>query len=238
MQSINNCVQLLVEDLDIRQQLWQLNSRPRQLKYLDSKPEVSFQTLLLSCNRPSLETQRKLALTFAYSLFQLHESPWLSSQWDKSHICFFHSVEGPDLHRPFLSTSFEQFTLNPEPPDVNRFHRNLGILKLAILLLEIHKWKSIEEFRTPADLINGMPNANTDLGVAQRLLDGLDDCSPMYRGAIQACIDVPWVPAGQRVSLEDAETWNGVFRDVIDPLETEFAHASLSFQELQIRSRR
>jgi len=180
--------------------------------------------MLQNYNKPSLIARRKLALIFAYSLIQLHESPWLSRQWNKDRIYFFYaSTGGLDLRRPYISTDFEPFPLGREKPDLDRFHRHLGLLKLGILLIEAHTWKPIESFRVESDLKDGEPTPNTDMGVARRVLGVLDDCFPTYQGAIEACIRVPWVSGGSRVSLEDLVMWNGVYRDIVEPLEREVA---------------
>ncbi|KAH7142859.1 hypothetical protein B0J13DRAFT_503233 [Dactylonectria estremocensis] len=217
-------LQLLIEDLESSQRIWQLNWQRAQLRHHETKPATTFQMMLQSCNTPSLIERRRLALVFAHSLFQLHESPWLSQQWAKDRIHFFYNSTGIlDLHRPYLGTSFDDFPSNKEPIDLNRFHRNLGILRLGILLIEVHRWKPLESFLVDDDLYNGQPTPNTDMEVAWRVQETLDDCFPTYRDAIKACLEVPWVSGGLRVSLEDPETWNGVYTNVIQPLEREVA---------------
>lgn len=227
----NHCLQLLVEDFEFTQRMWRLNWREARLNYLHNCPTITFGALLQSLPKPSLIERRRLALVFAYSLFQLHESPWLSSQWEKDQVHFFYkSVGNLDLQRPYLCTSFDHFPLGGEVPDPDRFHRNLGILRLGILLIEAHKWMPIEKLRQEEDLHGGAPTPNTDMNTASRVLSTLDDCFPTYRGAIGACLKLPWVPSSSRVSLEDLETWCGVYEDVIDPLEREVALGDYMFK--------
>lgn len=215
-------MQLVVEDSEPSQRIWQLNMREPQLQYPEAVPPISFESLL-SQPMPSLIERRRLALTFAYSLMQLHESPWLSTQWEKKCVHFFQMASGgPDLKRPFLNASFDQFPPGPEPIDLRRFHRNSGILRLGILLIEVHKWKPLETFRDDGDLINGQPTPNTDMEVARRVLKTLGgDCYPTYTNAIEACLSVPWVSSASRVTLDDLETWAGMYRDIVEPLERE-----------------
>jgi hypothetical protein len=183
--------------------------------------------MLKVCKPPPLIERRRLALIFAYSLFQLHESPWLSKHWDKDRIYFFYNATGKvDLQRPYLSTAFDDLPQHAEPVDLNRFHRNLGILRVGILLIEVHKWKPLESFWKQDDLNDGVPTPNTDMEVARRLLETLDDCFPTYRNAIESCLKVPWNSGGSRLSLEDPETWSAVYRNVIEPLEREVALGS------------
>lgn len=223
MNSTKYGMQLVVEDSELSQRIWRLQVREAQLQYPEAAPAVSFEALLRSRSMPSLAERRRLALTFAYSFMQLHESPWLSDQWAGKRVHFFHTASGGlDLERPFLSATFDQFPLGPEPADLDRFHRNLGILRLGILLIEIHKWKSLDNFRGEDDLKDGQPTSNTDMEVARRVLTTLkDDCFETYTTAIEACLSVPWVPSVSKVSLDDPETWCGMYRDIIEPLERE-----------------
>lgn len=230
----NDCLQLLVEDIDSQgQKIWQLRWKPGRVRQLKPASEVSFHKLLMTQGKPSLLVRRQLALVFAFSLFQLHESPWVSSQWDKDRIHFFHTDQGDlDFQKPYLSTSFDALSTGADMPDPHCFHPNLGILRLGLFLIEVHMWRPIESLRQQTDLMNGVPTPNTDSQVAERTLNTMNDCYPTYLGAIQACLDANWASAGSRISLEDVDTWNGVFKDVIVPLESETKLAGASFDEL------
>ena len=127
-----------------------------------------------------------------------------------------------NYEQPYLKTAMDQIRANKEPENLNLFHPNSGILKLAILLIELHFWKPIETFREERHLKDGKPTVNTDLLVAKDLLDkSLSGCFDTYSGAVEACMNHPWVLAGSVVSLEDSNTWNGMFNDVILPLRKE-----------------
>ena len=219
-------VQLLIEDLELHQKPWKLSSQMRKLSSFQS---ISFDELMTdpTYKRPQLLARRKLALILAYSVFQLHESPWLSNQWDKSQIHFLYGRDGkPDIYQPYLTTPFDDYPTTGEIPNINLFHKNAGILKLGVFLVEIHKWKPISAFYDPQiDLSNGQPTVNTDMHVARRILEELDDCFPSYTEAIRSCLNLPWVPAGSRVRLEDEESWNAVYSSVIAPIEEEIAFA-------------
>lgn len=209
---------LLVEDLNGSHKLSKLRSQPRQLHTLDNIPAPSLGSLLHAKTRLGFRDKRRLALILSHSLLQYHDSAWLGSGWDKKQIFFFHMGDKPDLQRPYLSTSFN----NPQPAfidtDKTRFHRNPSILALGILLIEIDLGRPIETYRATTDAIN----ANTDWIVADRIVKSMDQCSEPYRQAIRACLDVPWIPAGQNVCLENPETRDGLCACVIDLLESEF----------------
>lgn len=220
----NNCLTFLVEDAGDEPTMWQLRPQPRQATFLESVPAVSLQSLLCNSHHLPLIAKRKLAVILARSLLQLHEGLWLGKDWSKRQISFFYATADTiDYQRPYVTTRFDGN--DQAGPDFSLFHRNASILALGILLIEIHTGKPIEMYRTPKDLSNGTEvNANTDWTVADRIVKSLDDCSLGYKDAIQACLDTSWVPAAQRVSLEDELTRNGLYNDVVRPLEDEVQH--------------
>lgn len=209
---------LLVEDQNGRHKLWQLRSQPKKLDILDSIPASSLESLLLAKTRLGLRDKRRLALVLSHSLLQYHDSVWLGSEWGKKHISFFHLGDKPDLQRPYLSTRFSKSEQDAVDADKSRFHRNPSILALGILLIEIDLERPIESYRIATDKVN----ANTDWIVADRVLKSMDQCSEPYRQAIRACLEIPWIPAGQNVHLENPPTRDGLCAHVIDTLEREF----------------
>ncbi|KAL1970112.1 hypothetical protein VTN77DRAFT_6517 [Rasamsonia byssochlamydoides] len=216
-------LRLLIEDHEGNgAQLWQQRSRPRELSFVESLPAVSLKSLLSNGVKLSLVTKRQLAVIFANSLLQFSERPWLANRWNKGHIAFFYeSANSPILTKPYLSTQFDGDQADFDWPDINQFHTCPTILSLGILLIEIHTGSSIESFRTSRDLTGGVEvNANTDWTTADRVIKSLDDCSAGYRAAVQACLDTPWVSAGQRVSLEDPETREGFLWKHMLPVHT------------------
>ncbi|EED16076.1 hypothetical protein TSTA_011850 [Talaromyces stipitatus ATCC 10500] len=159
----------------------------------------------------SLVTRRRLALVLAQALLQLSENPWLAKKWNKEHITFFYESLGAlVLTKPYLSSVFSADQGGGDDGlDINQFYPCPSILSLGILLIELETVKTIESFRIPDDLTDGVEvNANTDWATAD------------------PCLDTPWVSAGQRVSLGDAGTRDGFTRDVVKPLEEELAFLS------------
>ncbi|KAH7136154.1 hypothetical protein B0J11DRAFT_520039 [Dendryphion nanum] len=216
----NQQLRLLVEDLNSCQKLWRLRSQPRSLQILDRIPATSLDSLIRGRTNISLRNKRRLALILSHSLLQYHDSEWLSSEWGKRHISFLYSAQDtPDLERPYLSTCFDKCHTAAKP-DLTRFHRNPSILALGILLIEIELGKPIEQYRIATDDVN----VNTDMIVADRIALSMNQCSEPYRQAIRACLDVPWVSAGRKVSLEDEDTRDGLYRSVICPLEKELEY--------------
>ena len=197
----DHCLHLLIEGIDGEQTVRQLRSQPKRLLLLETSPAVSLHSLLLESIRLPLVVKRRLALVLANSLLQFHEGVWQSKEWNKGNITFcYDSADRLDYQRPYVNTYFDNFDLERNIPNLNMFHRNPSILALGVLLIEIHTGNPIESFRSTHDPSNGQEvNANTDWTIADRVVKSLDDCSLGYKGAIPACLDTPWVPAGQRV---------------------------------------
>ncbi|KAK4204966.1 hypothetical protein QBC40DRAFT_161064, partial [Triangularia verruculosa] len=223
----NHRLCLLVESQVSGQEtkLWRLGWQQPVLAY-EICPAVSFGMVLRNHTAPALSDRRRLALTFARSLLQLYESPWLSERWDKESLQFFFQTSGDvDMRRPYISTSFDNFPIGSEPPDLNLLHRSRGILQLGLLLIETHTWKPIENFYTEGERTASQPTSNTDLQAAWRVHSSMRDCFGTYLSAISACLSVSWVAVGMRVSLEDAETRSGLYHGVVKPLEMEVSLA-------------
>ncbi len=153
-------------------------------------------------------------------------------EWSEDRIYFFVSDgQAVNFRQPYLDSPFDG---GPSPTGTQGkgegaaganvvFHRNVGILRLGILLIEVHTWKPIERFRDGGDVgEDGRATANADFTTALRVLDlELGDCHPTYKSAVRACLDVDWVPAGSRVSLEDETTCGGLYKNVIVPIREE-----------------
>lgn len=229
----NSRLQFLIADRNADFKLLRLGSLARPDVRCTQKA-VSFASLLKQ-KTPPLAKRRKMANILACSLLQLHESPWFSKQWDKEHVFFYYTEQGLlDLEHPFLDTLPEPSPVGAEAFDPGLSHQNPGILRLGILLLEIHKWQPIESMRTADDMVAGTPCVNTDLWAAIREVDSLEhECFKSYQQIVQACLVPGWVRTSARLSLTDEETWNAVFRDVVEPLGFEAKIAGLSSLELR-----
>ncbi|RPA71268.1 hypothetical protein BJ508DRAFT_101832 [Ascobolus immersus RN42] len=173
---------------------------------------------------PELAKRRQIALTLAYSLFQLYESPFLSKHWDKAQIQFFADNSGIiDFERPYIDASIDRLLQEEEAPIADLLHKSLGILRLGILLIEVYLWKPIEDFVQDSDLIAGTATVNSFLSVASRILRrnklGVDGES--YRSSVEACLWTDWETTEETISLQHKETRDGVYQKIIRPLEWE-----------------
>lgn len=146
----------------------------------------------------------------------MYDSPWVGKGWGKEELFFFYKPDSePHFQRPFLSTRFELPAKEIGQAGSSAFHPNSNIPALGILLIEIFNEKPIESWRTPKEraVVTKKTSANTDLCVAKKM-----DDTP-HRSAIEACLDVDWLPEGRKVVLDDADTRAGLFARVIDPIE-------------------
>lgn len=64
-------------------------------------------------------------------------------------------------------------------------------------MIELDSERPIETYRTATEKVN----VNTDSIVADRKVKSMDQCSGPYREAVRACLDIPWIPSGQKVVI-------------------------------------
>jgi hypothetical protein len=212
------------DDSGAPQTLFRLEPAPRKLKISTVATPVSLRELLLATQQPrDLLTRRRLALTLAYSILQFHESAFSDSDiWSEDQIYFYPSpasIHGINFLQPYVQPPLGDASSNNYSLHAKKaiFHPNIGILRLGLLLIELHTWVPIDKFRDDHDT-----TSNADYAAALRVLDiALGDCYPTYKSAIRACLEIDWVPAGSRVSLEDSTTCDGLYRNVILPIQEE-----------------
>lgn len=219
------CLRLFVEDLQGQPSMWQLNPLQRKLNFLGTEDPVTLNELLVGYAKIRSKEKRKLALVFAYSLLLYHNSDRLSKGWIKEDISFFFKAEDePDLDHPFLTARFNQARAPRAAESGNGlWHRNPYIFTLGVLLIEIFNEKPIEAWRKPKE--RASPTVNTDLFVARRIVQGMDQCP--FRDAIHACLEMDWVPEMRSAELDDMEIQLGLLKNVIAPLEQEIRYLSV-----------
>lgn len=188
----------------------QLKPTLRKLRFDESPAPVSWGQLLNGPIRLYPIERRRLALIFAQSLLIFHDTEWLAGGWSKDNICFFfRSQDEPEVNYPFLSAQSHQLANDGTSLSI-KYHPNPSILALGILMIEIFEEKPIEWWRLKDE---------SAWIVADRAVKGMDH-SP-HREAIEACLDLRWVPAGCSAALENQETRAGLLKHIILPLERE-----------------
>jgi hypothetical protein len=169
-----------------------------------------------------------LAVTLAYSMLQLHESPWLQGQWNSNSISFVDESntcncinERFKLRRPFTrsqvqtiqnaSSNSSTSTLTPSKPA----RRNAHLHALGVVLLELYLNRSIE--------LDVQASGTSDYrGIAQDLLEEHADditMSPEYHRAVSFCLSPKPNPYSGSFSFEDRGFREIFYSEVIGMLE-------------------
>ncbi|KAF4538968.1 hypothetical protein BFW01_g8239 [Lasiodiplodia theobromae] len=228
----NYSLALVFEDTSTQQRIKRRGADLRKLRFQESFPPITLSELLDGSTKLDPREKRTLALIFAESLLLYHDSAWMSANgggWAKDDICFFFQTEDePDVAHPFLSARFDNASITRKDPFRNAsLHRNPSILALGILLIEIFNEKPIEKWRTPRERKDpAVAAATTAWMVADRVVKKMDQ-SPS-REAIEACLDLDWIPAGRGAGLDDQETRMGLLENVIAPLKQEMKWLSVN----------
>lgn len=126
-----------------------------------SKP-VSLGHVLSKSSETKLTRRERylLALMVASSHLQLHESPWLGSQWRKQDILFPCSTDQKiSSEKPYIARSFQSddATMNGQSPRPAADH---GLTTLGILLLELCFGVALEDHKIRKNFVtlDGQPN--------------------------------------------------------------------------------
>ena len=203
--------------------------RPKQYnvtslaKMLSSEGSMQTQLIVMSGNlRLSTQGRRKLALTVASSVLQLHDTPWLREDWNKHDIQVLEDG-GAEVHKwAFVSQTFpvptaiESARQKSESPVI----LNGMIFALGIVLIELCLGRAFESFRNPQDPLgaNGEANSITDWCTAQRLLEDVyREAGNRYGDAVRRCIRCDFDQ--RRTTLEDDAFRQAVFDGVVTPLQ-------------------
>jgi hypothetical protein len=205
------------------QKLWQARSTG---SHIVLRPEIGIplNTLLGDSKlRLTLKESRALAVVLSHAFLHYCESPWVSNKWNKEHVNFFATINGPDLMRPYLATQFEAWATCPEDMSDNMYrHPSPALLSLGILLLELYLSKPIESLWDYDDTEDGMEGINTNWITAEKLLDMMeDDLYEGYKNAIQACLKIDYIDSEDSLSLDHEGFRRLIYERVVVPLEDE-----------------
>lgn len=215
----------LVDINGTTESMWQLRPQPSTFLKLNKTRPLSLRQSLSAKDLRDLKDKRLLALTMGYALMQSYGCRCIKDVLEKDSVFVLKSIETRvDFSRLFVTTKFPQLSASPEPLNINLQHRCAPILKLGILLLEVHFEMLLETqyetVLTAEERANASPN--TRVIVAERLVDRLEPwVTNHYRDAIIACLKIPWVPAGLVVDLGDSDISAGFYDHVVKPLETD-----------------
>ena len=168
-----------------------------------------------------------LAVTLAYSMLQLHESPWLQTHWNSNNISFVDETDSCNcinerfkLRRPFTRSQVQALqassaTSTSSASTLKPARRNAHLHALGVVLLELYLNRSIE----PDVQATG---TNDYRGFAQDLLEEHADditMSAEYHRAISFCLSPKPNPYSGSFSFEDRGFREIFYTEVIGMLE-------------------
>ena len=165
-----------------------------------------------------------LAITLAYSLLSLHNSPWLQVEWNSDSISFIdehsgHISERTQLRRPFTRSKVSA-TASCSPSSASTsLRRNAHLHALGIMLLELYLNRSLEPDFQKQIQQTGSVDCR---GVA---IDVLEDCSDelamtsMFNSATRFCLSPYPNPLTRSFSFDDRGFREIFYTEVIVNLE-------------------
>ena len=164
-----------------------------------------------------------LSVILAYSMLQIHESPWLTQSWSAKHIQFLeHSSFTPSqlsarsqlkLRRPYVSTFLSSSSVCARL--VSNQPQNHCLVALGVVLLELYLNRTIHG--DDRELISHQIRY-----IAIELLEESADnltMTPEYYKAIQFCLVPKPDPHSRRVGFDDVGFREIYYREVIVQLE-------------------
>lgn len=193
---------------------------------------------LLNDNRIRFTRKERLsvAVTLAYSLLQLHSTPWLGTGWSKHDISFLR-VKAPAsakqaailADRPYIKRKFAGMN-RPRSPlpspglsDGGLSARRLcekALLNFGVLLLELLFRQPIESLPQKDDYLDphGMENEGTIISMAMDWLEAVEEeCGSSYHDAVYRCVKGGWPSC--KVDFADERLRNDFYAEVVAPLE-------------------
>ena len=189
---------------------------------------ITLETLLSKTSpiRLSRRQRYSIALKLASSHLQLHDSPWLGTQWSKRDI-LFHTQNGNVIltEHPYISKSFLSETV-PTSQSSTYVLADHGMSTLGILLLEICFGIALEDHDIRRNFVSldGQPNPGLDLVAAMQWCDRYanDEAGPEFAGAIDWCLRNP---TARMIGAKEQGWREELFTQVVEPLQ--YCHKQL-----------
>lgn len=213
-------------------------------------------------NRPANFTERKkriLAVILSWTVFHLHNTPWLEPSWNSSSVLFFQTSSSAVTLRPFIQTKLSLLDLSPPPdgckhgpdttesedldpddmdPDDLLMHPCPILVTLAMMLLEIY-------FVTPFDVLARQYKVSVDESQSSstkhlNVSVVFDACrtempeDSQFYAAVGSCLDPQVWETENGDSLSSNELRSKIYEKVVLPLETELSQgfSSISIYKL------
>lgn len=178
----------------------------------------------------------RLSVSLAWSLLQLHRTPWFSETWTNSDINLLDLPHYSLLDQSFISRKFpgdneaQQDQLSRQPTSARP--RNGALFALGVLLIELCLGAPFDKLREPQQLeVLGLPDTCSDYEAADCLIDDVyDRFGDNYGDAVLKCIRCEF--GCRRNSLDDERFRRAFYDGVVVLLEKnlEVFHAHRELQ--------
>ncbi|KAF2739422.1 hypothetical protein EJ04DRAFT_310925 [Polyplosphaeria fusca] len=183
-------------------QAWQhhLYSHHHTQQIVSSLRIVSLYDVISSRTRGDISTKEKraLALKLALAVLQLHDTPWLPPTWDSKNIQFI--TNSPNNPTSLFEPSYVACSFSAASPGQCQQQRssngrilskNPMIFALGVALIELSYGMPLLQRALPSELDDqGIPNANTEMLVAARLVKDIRNRElDNYAWATARCVE-------------------------------------------------
>lgn len=169
----------------------------------------------------------RFAVTLASSVLQLHDTPWLSKDWDTGKVFLIKRPGADGYDAPFISQDFKKGTTVEHVVDMTSgLVRNRTLFALGVVLIELCYQKSITELHKASDgrqnTGNSLEEFVTSLKTVDRLVDDLEDeAGRSYSDAVRRCILCDFDRSSK--SLADPGFQKAVYEGVVAELRKNFS---------------
>lgn len=222
-----------------------------------NKSSVTLEEILRVGSRPFTEkTKRILAVFLSYTVFHLHDTPWLHSTWNSSNIVFFRTNTSQIPLRPFLQARLSMedcdTIFNGAGPDRDEYgsdeddidpddlmpHPCPTIVFLAVLLMEVHFGASFDDLaqRFHVEISHGPSFLAKYLDVDSVFQACKDEIPENYQFlyALEKCLDPTVWEDEEGMKLDSQSLRNTIYQEVVRPLENHLVqgYSAISIEDL------
>ncbi|KAK8246592.1 hypothetical protein HDK90DRAFT_15116 [Phyllosticta capitalensis] len=181
--------------------------QPLSVAYLQSLLETG-----AAFSGPGLTVEKmQLAMEVAHRVMELHDTPWLDSDWGKHHVVFLQTLDGPKFDSSYmLSNSLGSLTPATPYPWTHLQPRNRAIFGLGVVLVEIGLGVPFDEAikLTKSQKRDGPDLANPWDAIVEVVKKVYEETDKNYGEAVERCL---FCDFGQLHVGFDRDDFYGIF---------------------------
>lgn len=178
-------------------------------------------------SKMSNKNRVQVGLMLAWGVLQISSTSWLEGHWTKDNILLV--IDHPNKPLPYVSHHFQSSrrnshssTLTPRRSnEITNWARNLPLFALAVFLLEICYYRSIEDLAQDIEMNEkGEPYALTSFLTATRLSHNVqNELGLKYAQAVKACLNLDCEMDESGRVTDKVQFAKSMMRYIIQPLE-------------------